>query len=292
MRYITIPHFIIGFLFMATSPKNRTLSKRAWIVGLLALGTALCGVYYQFGAKANMALTASVYLYFLVHELRDETMFYNALGDAPPIPDRKAFQQMTWAMMYLLIFATAAIGWIAFPLNLANKAAQITWFTDMALPLRVLIAFAPLAVALISIILATGYYTARLGYATPKAMFRAHAPLFRVSVGAIAVLGLGLLVVQRPYPLILLHVTAWYVFACHQLRRYPPKAPATGWWAWMRTDVKGFKVLHIGLAVVLMGIGLVWTLALGQTAALQWLLAPESFMYWTIMHITVSFVPR
>jgi hypothetical protein len=56
-------------------------------------------------------------------------------------------------------------------------------------------------------------------------------------------------------------------------------------------QLRGFKTLHIAV-VVLMAVGLVWTLALGQTHSLAWLLAPESFLYWTIMHITVSFVPR
>jgi len=60
----------------------------------------------------------------------------------------------------------------------------------------------------------------------------------------------------------------------------------------MRTTVKGFKTLHIGMVVVLMAIGLVWTIGPHQTVALKWLLAPESFLYWTIMHITVSFVRR
>jgi hypothetical protein len=60
----------------------------------------------------------------------------------------------------------------------------------------------------------------------------------------------------------------------------------------MRTTLPGFRTLHIGMAVVLMAIGLVWTLPLDQTHYLKWLLAPESFLYWTIMHITVSFVPR
>jgi hypothetical protein len=51
-------------------------------------------------------------------------------------------------------------------------------------------------------------------------------------------------------------------------------------------------VLHIGMVVVLMAIGLIWTLPLNQAAWLRWLLAPEAFLYWTIMHITVSFMPR
>ena len=101
-----------------------------------------------------------------------------------------------------------------------------------------------------------------------------------------------MLLTQRPYALILFHVVAWYIFAVYQFKRHPPKVAPRGLWLWMRTTVRGFETLHIGMVVILMAIGLVWTLWLGQSPTLTWLLAPESFLYWTIMHITVSFVPR
>ena len=104
--------------------------------------------------------------------------------------------------------------------------------------------------------------------------------------------GLSLLITQRAYSLILFHVAGWYLFAAYQFTRHPPKCPPDGWWTWMRSTATGFKTLHIAMVAVLIAIGLVWTLGLHQTPYLAWLLAPESFLYWTIMHITISFVPR
>lgn len=292
MRYVTIPHIIIGFLFLVTSPKNRTAAKRAWVVALLIVGAGLCAVYHAGGSRANWMLTSAIYLYFLVHELRDEAMFYTVLGEAPPIPDRRVFRHMVWTLSALLILFAGGIGWIGVPLQIGNRAATLTWPDAFSMPTRVLMALAPVAVASCGLIVASHYFAARLGYASPRALFRAHAPLFRVSVGVICVLGLALLLTQRAYALIIFHVMAWYVFASHQLRANPGKSAVNGWWHWMRTTLPGFRLLHLGMIGVLMVVGLIWTLALGQTPALYWLLAPESFLYWTIMHITVSFVPR
>ena len=53
MRYLTIPHILIGFFFMASSPKNQSRRKRAWAVGLLLAGVGLCLVYWKGGAKTH-----------------------------------------------------------------------------------------------------------------------------------------------------------------------------------------------------------------------------------------------
>ena len=60
----------------------------------------------------------------------------------------------------------------------------------------------------------------------------------------------------------------------------------------MRTTPAGFRVLHIGLALGLLLLGGVWMYGLGGGTWLWTFLSAESFLYWTIMHITVSFVPR
>lgn len=294
MRYITIPHIIIGFLFMWTSPKNRTREKRLWVFGLLLVGAALCTVYGFGGGKANVVLYAGVYLYFLVHEMRDEAMFYTVLGEAPPITDRAAYQNMVRSLVGLTVFFLAAFIWSLVPLGVYQSRGNIGALMAGALPwaVKLPLSLAPMALAIAGYRLALRHYSARLGFPSVAALIRTHAPLFKVIAGVVGVLVAALVITRRPYSLILFHVVAWYIFALHQLKRYPPKTPPTGLWLWMRTTVAGFRTLHIGMVLVLMAIGLVWTIALGQTHYLTWLLAPESFLYWTIMHITVSFVPR
>lgn len=296
MRYITIPHVIIGFLFMWSSPKNRTADKRAWIFGLLALGAVLCTLYGWGGGKTNVILYLGVYLAFLVHELRDEAMFYTLLGDAATIKDRAVFERMVRTLIALTVAAMACLVWALVPWGIysAKTNTQDNALFNGSLPLAAKVALSAIPLAMI----AAGFHIALkrfakgLGYNTATELVHTHATLFRVMSGVIAVLGLALLIVQRPYALILFHVVAWYIFASYQYSKYPPKIAPNGLWMWMRTTPAGFKTLHIGMAVALMAVGLVWTLALDQTPYLKWLLAPEAFLYWTIMHITVSFVPR
>ncbi len=291
MRYITIPHIIIAFLFMVSAAKNRTRTKRIWTAGLLLLGAGLCAAYHVGGAKANVVLMVSVYLYFLVHELRDEVMFYHVLGDAPPVSDRRVFRNMVRAWIGVLVFFSAAFVWFGVPLGLVSKYSGLN-FSAWPMAARGAAAAGPFLLGLVAVWIILQRYARLLGYKDADELLRTHAPMFRVSLGVLGVLGLSLLVTERAYSLILFHVAGWYVFAGYQLRRYPPKTPPQGLWPWMRTTFQGFRVLHVGMAVVLMAIGLVWTLGLDQTPYLAWLLAPESFLYWTIMHITISFVPR
>ncbi|MFQ5411047.1 MAG: hypothetical protein ACE5EC_02080 [Phycisphaerae bacterium] len=306
MRYITIPHILIGFLFMVTSLSNRTPRKRAWIVGLLLAGVGLCLLYWGGGAKTNLLLYSGVYLYFMVHELRDEAMFYSVLGDAAPIPDGTAFRNMIRVLIGLIVASVGAIAWALAPFGIyyrkivaeGSALSDASWahstLFDGSLPVvsKLTLALVPLAALVGAYVATLRHFSIKMGYPRVKVLVYSHAPLFRVMAGVTAVLGLSLLITERAYSLILFHVVAWYVFAACQFARRPPKLTPKGAWLWMRTTVRGFKTLHIGMVVVLMALGLVWTLALGQTPALGWLLRPESFLYWTIIHITVSFVPR
>lgn len=306
MRYITIPHIVIGFLFMISSPKNRNLRQRLWAAGLLLAGAVLCSIYWKGGGKANLLLYSGVYLYFLVHELRDEAMFYTVLGEAAPIADKTAFRSLIRWMTGLIVFTMAAFVWAPIPFGfyykkmteptsaLANWAtANASWLDgSMPTPLQIALSATPFVLSAIGFAVVWRHFATRLGYPDVRTLFRTHAVLFKVMFGVAAVLGLSLVLTARAYSLILFHVVAWYIFAAYQFSKHPPKNPPQGWWTWMRTSIRGFKTLHIGMVVALMAVGLVWTVGLDRTSTLAWLLAPESFLYWTIMHITVSFVPR
>ncbi len=290
MRYITIPHIIIGFLFMVSSRNNQAPAKRAWIVGLLALGVVLSIFYYLQGGKENKLVYGSVYLYFLIHELRDEGMFYVVLGDAPHIKDKKRFKQFTRALVALTLLAVVAIGWSGVPFGLYPRGYQSV-DPARSVAFKCVLSLGPIVAWFVAARLTLQYFARGLPGGVP-ALMRMHAPLIRLMAGSAGVLGLSMLITQRAYCLILFHVTSWYIFACYQYARTQPKTPPKGWWLWMRTTLPGFRVLHIGMVVVLMAIGAVWVFGFGKPPIMNWLLAPEAFLYWTIMHITVSFVPR
>jgi len=293
MRYITIPHIIIGFLFMVSSRNNRTAAKRAWIGVLIVAGIALCFVYYSFavaGGKSFKLVYGSVYLYFLIHELRDEGMFYVVLGDAPHITDKARFKSFTRALVALTLLAVVVIGWSGVPFGLYPRGFQPV-DPARSIAFKCLLALGPIVAWCAAARLTLAYY-ARGFTGGVAGLVRMHAPLIRLMAGSAAVLGLSMLITQRAYCLILFHVTSWYIFACYQYAKHPPKVAPTGWWLWMRTTLSGFRFLHIGMVVVLMAIGAVWVFGFGKPPVMNWLLAPDAFLYWTIMHITVSFVPR
>lgn len=306
MRYITIPHIIIGFLFLVSSKNNRNLRSRLWTVGLLALGVLLCGLYYRGGGRTDLVLSVGVYFYFLVHELRDEAMFYTVLGEAAPIPDKKLFKNFIRWMVALIVCSLLAIVLAIAPSGLYVEKmtasdtglaslglAETAMFNGtLSLPMKIFAGALPVLIVAIGYTLVLRRYSRAFGFNDVKSFMQTYDKLFFVMFGVAAVLGLVILLTQRFYALILFHVVAWYIFASYQFSRNPPKVQPKGWWQWMRSTPAGFKTLHIGMAAILMAIGLVWTLALNLTPSLDWLLAPESFLYWTIMHITVSFVPR
>lgn len=306
MRYITIPHIVIGFLFLVSSKNNRSLRSRLWTVGLLALGVLLCGLYYRGGGRTDLVLSVGVYFYFLVHELRDEAMFYTVLGEAAPIPDKKLFKNFIRWMVALIVCSLLAFVLAAAPTGfyvqkmtasdtgLASLGlAHTAWFDgSLSTPIKIIAGGLPLVIVSAGYVYVLRKYSRAFGFNNVKSFMQTYDKLFFVMFGVAAVLGLVILLTQRFYALILFHVVAWYVFASYQFNRHPPKEPPKNWWVWMRTTPRGFKTLHIGMAAILMIVGLVWTLGFNLHPSMNWLLAPESFLYWTIMHITVSFVPR
>ena len=60
----------------------------------------------------------------------------------------------------------------------------------------------------------------------------------------------------------------------------------------MRTTRRGFITLHIGLAVVVALLIAVNVYGYGRQGPLDLILGSKGFYYWTVMHVTLSFLPR
>jgi hypothetical protein len=119
----------------------------------------------------------------------------------------------------------------------------------------------------------------------------------RVFAASFAIIALGLVLGLRSHTIILLHVSAWYVFTIRQLQKRPAPAPlpARGSWAWIRATPGGFTFLHAGLAVLMVVAAGVWTYGFRQDPRLlgfKVFLDSKSFAYWTIVHVSVSFASR
>jgi len=287
-RYFTIPHVIIGFLFMVTSARTRTMGKRLWSAGLLVAGSALCLVYGElFNTGGRLLGAAFLYSYFLVHELRDELNFYRMFDGSKRLADDPYFKRFGQEQIALLLMGVMIILWVSGTL----RTPSILKFPSVSDAGTIGIAVM-LFVALIATKVASyGRYAARRGISILQVV-REHRQLIRLFATVFLLTIVGAIITDRLYPIILLHVSVWYVATCRTLKQRTPGPARGGTWSWMRGTLNGFRTLHIGLAVACMFIGAMAIYTTGPASNVWWLISPEAFPYWTIMHISVSFVPR
>jgi hypothetical protein len=299
VRYVTLPHFILAFVFSVTAARNQTWRRRGLLGGLLLAGAVLCWGFWSLAvhlqgwvldARAEVTLRKLLILpYFLWHEMRDEAFFYRRFGTAPDRHGRPLALVVS-GLIGLTLLAFLVIFGAAFALGLTRgfEPALVA-----AMP-RELVAAGVATTVLVAI---GGAFLLLRRYArgeslTVSGALRRHAPLFRIYLALVLVNIAGLAITGRGSTLALLHVCVWYVFLCHTLAERPPDASGARWWPWLRGTVGGFRVMHHGLVVLLVGLGIVWVYALEQQGALEFLLSPRAFYYWTIVHITLSFLPR
>jgi hypothetical protein len=296
MRVVAIPHFLIAILFLATSRGMRRPRAWIWLAAMLALGAALCWLFALSGPASRLPQVLFL-LYFAVHEFRDEAYFYVANGDAPKGTDPKRLRfDVLVAPVLLFWFAVAALLFAA-----AFEIGDLDRYTKLFYPglppavrwpLGALPA-AALAVALVRL-------KKRHDRTYPGGAWgfvRTHRPIFVVFGGIFLVILLELVAHQKVRAFVTLHVTAWYVFAMHQYARRPGPDPAPRRlsWTWMRATPAGFTFLHAGLALVVLALCVVFAYGFRNSPAQPglWLLVSrDAFAYWTILHITISFVPR
>ncbi|MGQ0614402.1 MAG: hypothetical protein ACT4PV_11755 [Planctomycetaceae bacterium] len=297
MRCLAIPHFLIAILFTATSRKMQR--ARSWLgfLGLAAAGAGLCLLFAKAGGREGMISKALFITYFAIHEFRDEAYFCAANGDAPGSKDARRLSPGVFvAPVALLWFALgiAAIG-AAFGIGGMGRYTG-PLFGEMparargTLGLLPMLAFAGCAWWLVR--------RARRVYpGGVRAFLQGHRPILRVFAGIFLLILIDLVLYGKIRALVTLHVTAWYVFTVQMLDRRPAaaSAPRTLGWTWMRTTRAGFVFLHVGLFVAVTVGCAVWAWGFRNAPsqhAFRLLLSREAFPYWTILHITLSFLPR
>ncbi|MGH9364112.1 MAG: hypothetical protein ACRD1B_02445 [Thermoanaerobaculia bacterium] len=296
MVFVGIPHFLIAFLFTAVSRRMR--SGLAWgrFAILAAAGGILCLGYARVDLAAPALAELLLFGYFFIHECRDEVFFYFANGDGPASGRGTALE---WVLVRLPLLLTAAIGAaLAFGAALLGLGGEWVQARAEGLPdlLRWALGIAPaLGVAYGLLSLRRRWREAGLG--APGPFLRAHAPILRVFAASFVLMGVGVLLGLRSHTIILLHVSAWYVFSVRLLRKHPVSAPlpAPSSWSWMRSTPRGFTFLHAGLAVLMMVAAGVWAYGFRQDPSLlgfRIFLDSKSFAYWTIVHVSVSFSSR
>lgn len=293
MRCIALPHFIIAMLFTLSSRKMRTKTIRLRYFALFLIGAGLCLGHASLGGSAAAFPAALFLVYFLVHEFRDEAFFYVANGDAPPDTDTKWLQKrvLIGPAFGMAFFLAGVFG--AGVLGMGKFKAYAGPLAEIPIGARLLVAALPLAV----ITLLAVFLVRRARRAGRGTLIRRFPPLSRVVIGILVIVLLDSAIYQRTYAIVSLHVCAWFVFILHQFnnRPAPDPMPRRFTWTWMRTTKAGFVFLHVGLVLLVTAGAAVWAYQFenGRTPSLFWIaLSREAFPYWTIIHITTSFLPR
>jgi hypothetical protein len=292
-RFLAIAHTVVATAFLLTSRRMRAPAGWAWFAALTALGVALCFGFRALGGMEALVPAVLFYAYFLAHELRDELFFARANGDLPP-GDEDA-SRMLWTLP-LVAAAPALAGLLAVSawtthgwMKLHRTVNAIPAFARDALVVGAILA-AALAVVL------TWRRLRRLDPGGVAGFLRARRPLMVVFVGLYAILVTGILWTGRVYAVVAIHVCVWYVFTLRRLRERPPSPrPPPFSWSWVRSTAAGFNAFHLGVFALVVGLA-IWRAVAFDNApspgALSVLTSKEAFPYWTLLHVTWSWVPR
>ncbi len=298
MIFTGVAHFTIAFLFSWTSASVSEPGGRRSILLGLGIGGILCFVSYSGHAWAPIVFPSGfVAIFFLVHELRDEYLFSRSYGDVPP---RSGFDRR--GLFFLLAAAVCgalAVVWTVpfirqsqrqvelfqplFDLNAPTTAPKLTWWLGPVLVLSLLGAT----------LLRQALRRRGLSLA---GFWLAYRPLGLVYAGIALILLAGVQLEKALFPIVLFHVMAWWVYTSKWLelhgREEGPRQ--LGWVTWFKQTQRGFQTLHVGLTVLVAALAVVWAYGFGRSSqnVLAWLLTVDGFNYWTIMHVTASFVPR
>lgn len=288
-RFLAIAHTIVATLFLLTSRRVRSVAGVAWVAGLAVAGVVLCLGFSALGGLGAALGVIAFFAYFLLHEVRDELYFYRVNGDAPPVHDRRPRPSLwPWAGLLLAgILVTFAVG------ILAGARARRVQITGVILPAHAVIAVVMLAAGVASAVVMLRRLRAG-GLAGWRDALGQHRPLIVVLAGLYLVMVGGFALTGRAYAVVAVHVMIWFVFALRRMPAHGPRPPRFTW-RWVRGTRAGFTALHAGVFAAVVAAAGLWAFGLGnaeEPAIFGAILSRESFPYWTIMHVTLSWVPR
>lgn len=294
MRIFGLPHFIVALMFVLSSRRMKQARSIAYFLGLLAIGTVFCIVFYKLGAHSNAFLMFLFYFYFLIHGFRDDAYFYKAYGDMPPDEAKThakimaVIQCLAIGLLLSLIWPTYAQMSLVKP-RLADPILQNFFPSNWPFIVKLSSTFVPMVLIAIFAM----WRIARIFPNGLAGLWQAHRPILSIQLASLGIVLLAL--VGGPWTfniVVLMHFVGWYLFAVYLLGKNPAKEPPKGLWPWMRTTRKGFMTLHLGLAALVTLLVAVDVYGFGKDCWLDVVIGSKNFYYWTIMHVTLSFLPR
>jgi hypothetical protein len=269
VRCLGLAHFLVGWLFLFTSPRLRSPQALGRLLLCTAAGAALCLLFARLGALGNPFLYLFFYGFFLFHEVRDEAVIYQNY-EAVRSPELLGPFSLAAALLFVtLLSAGDALFLTCCPRGTRSPAGL--WL---------------IAGTLAGTCAWSMYRFRRLGPGGPTRFLAEHRPLVAVYASLLLVLVLSAPLGSIGF-IVLVHVASWLVFV--RARLQGRRAPASHPWAWLRSTPTGFLVLHLGLALVLLVLMAVRVHVWRRVGFLSEALAGGNFCYWALLHICTSF---
>ncbi len=279
-RSVGIAHFLIGWLFLATSPRIYHGLALIRIAAMTLVGLGLCWGFAQAGGDKNPLAMLAFFALFFAHEATDEAKLFRRSGETGRLTARQEryFSWLGWSV---------ASAWITLLAGFYLARATLFPRSDIVAGAELQIAW--LAAVVVSTLLA-GYCVrlAQKAYGSLAECLASNLPLMRVYAGLSLVLLVGSIFGSVGLNLIILvHVMTWLVSTREDLKKNPE--PATNPWLWIRRTPAGFLALHLGLAVVVLVLMALRTHVWERTGIVCDAVSRGWFPYWSILHITISF---
>jgi hypothetical protein len=288
-RFLAIAHTIVATLFLVCSERVRSRAGVVWVGGLAVLGVVLCLLFASVGGLGGAIGVIAFFTYFLAHEVRDELFFYRVNRDAPASNRaRRDWTPARWVTLLLAGIAVTTAAALLFGARARRVGVSGTLTPEQGVIAAVLLVLG-LGAALVVIRRLIGDAGGWRG------ALAADRPLIVVLGGLYLVLMGGFVATGRAYMVVAMHVTVWFVFALRRLETPAALPPRPFSWRWMRDTRSGFATLHGGVLTAVVAAAGVWAFGLAnadEPAVFGLILSRESFPYWTIMHVTLSWTPR
>jgi hypothetical protein len=283
MRAFALAHFVVGWLFLLTSPRIRNPRSLGKLFVATALGVLLCLLFASWGGTRNPLLFLFFYAYFLLHEIGDEAQIYQAYGDCPAHP--RAPSHVAALSRTAMLVTMLALG-----------AAYLTYVlvTNKRTPLDQIPSWVLASTLLLGGLLVVGCFVqlVRLSardFGDPYALFQQYRPLLFVYGALLAVVFLSAPLGSTGINLtILIHVAAWMVFVHYQLSQRR-RSPHVSFFGWFRSTPTGFLVLHLGVMLVFLMLFAIRVYVWQRVGVVSQILASDTFCYWSLLHITIAY---
>jgi len=283
MRTMGIAHFLVGWLFLFTSPRLRSWPATARLTGWTFLGGLVCMGFAAVGGSKNPFAMMAFSSFFLVHEIRDQTRLFQIYGDAPSRSAEFSGFLAQLSSAAILLLMGVLVGMHLVQGHTLGKVAILretpaAWLLAgwSLLPVAT-------AIAIRRVIRSGSRLFEDLG------QFRtALRPLLMVYAAMFGILAVGSLLGSVGLNLIILvHVTNWLVFTHYQLSKDGCRAP--GIWNWLRRSPAGFVTLHLVIAVAALALIALRVHLWERVGLISQLVAGTAFPYWSLLHICMAF---